>query len=219
MSTSGGGRHRPRHESPEWAQALGEVVHQERVRQGWSEHAVANRHTRLTADLVATMEQGDGAELPLSVWVALCQALGIHLGHVLVRADEAAGADISGRAWADAPTDVIDLGDTASARPHGQRRLGVDLGHLRHAVGMSLRFAAKSLWWPTSHLRMVEDDEIGVSAAELLGILAVYGVTGQATAEWLRRIPLPCQHVHQSPVWICETCRSVLASVEETTRE
>jgi hypothetical protein len=170
----------------------------------------------LTVDLLLTLEAGDGTEVPLETWAAVCQALGTSLGRALVRAEEATGADTSGQAWADAPTDVIDLGDTAPMRPHGHRQLGVQLRRLRHSVEMSLAFAAHSLWWPTAHLRMVEEGESGVSAAELFGILALYGVTGDATADWVRLIPLPCQHVHQTPVWMCETCRAVLALVERT---
>jgi hypothetical protein len=170
----------------------------------------------LSVQLLLTIEAGEGTEVPLETWAAVCHALGTSLGHALVRAEDAAGIDTSGHDWADAPTDVMDLGDTPLIRPQGHRPLGAQLGQLRSAVNMSLAFAAHSLWWPTSHLRQIEDGESGVSAAELLGILALYGVTGDATVDWVRLIPLPCQHVHQTPVWMCETCRAVLALVERT---
>jgi hypothetical protein len=170
----------------------------------------------LTVALLLTLEAGDGAEVPLETWAAVCHALGTSLGHALVRAEEAAGADTSGQDWADAPTDVLDLGDRTPVRPQGSRPLGAQLGQLRSAANMSLAFAAHSLWWSTSHLRMIEDSGIGVSAAELLGILALYGVTGSATADWVRLIPLPCQHPRQSPVWMCDTCRAVIPSMERT---
>ena len=76
---------------------------------------------------------------------------------------------------------------------------------------------AHTLWWPTSDLRQVEGGERGVSAAELLGILALYGVIDRdATRDWVRLIPLPCEHQDPVPVWLCATCRTVLPPAERT---
>jgi transcriptional regulator with XRE-family HTH domain len=147
--------------------------------------------------LLERLETGDPSDIGLAIDV--CIALNVRFREVVTRAEA-----VALRQW---------KGTTTMDNNPGEYVLGYELKRARDESGFRLPDAARELGWPSRHLEQIESNLMGVSVAELRGMLALYGVTEPDSVAWyIGLLPLPCDHERSVPVALCVRCRAIVDS-------
>ncbi len=76
--------------------------------------------------------------------------------------------------------------DRRSSPTVGRRRLGIELRRMREHAGVTIEIVAERLECSSSKISRIETGHIGASPRDVRDMLAIYGIVGEASEEWMK---------------------------------